>query len=181
MVKNKKIYKALSVVLVLQLVLVAVFALYNCTVYNKCDAEENLFKIKLRNVQLSSYYLELYTPLLDNLWNNKTAVTTDENGFAVFKEKKKSEKTDNYFIYNYKTKFEIIDTECIVYPEGKSFDNCRALLNNLLPDGAVDFYLSEATKPVYLTAYIYKGVFLPKELYVEDELVLIFDKDKVLL
>lgn len=177
--KNKKLSVLLCSVLAIQLLFGCAFAAWNCAIYRNCDNEENLFKIKISNVQLSDYFLELYISQMDDLWYKKTVLTTDENGFAVFSEKEKGEKTDNYFHYNYKTAFDMIESECIVCPEGKTFAECKSILNGLLPEDS-EFYMSEATKPVYLTAYVYKGVFLPKELYVDGELVLRFDKDKAL-
>ncbi len=177
--KNKKLYVIVSFVLAIQLLVCAGFVLWNADIYNNCDNEENLYIIKIRNVQLTNYYLELYHPRMDDMWNKKMVVTTDENGIAVFSEKKRGEKTANYFRYSYKVSFDMIESESVVCPEGKTFDECKSILNSLLPEGA-EFFLSESTKPVYLTAYVYKGIFLPKELYVDGELVLLFDKDKVL-
>lgn len=177
--KNKKFYAIVSVVLAVQFLVCAAFALWNGDIYKNCDNEENLYTIKVRNAQLSEYWLELYVYEMDNIWNKKIVAETDENGISALKVKEDSDKTDNYFYYGGRFSFDMITTDCIVYPEGKSFADCRTLLNSLLPEGA-EFYLSESTKPVYLTAYIYKGVFLPHELYVDGELVLMFDKDKAL-
>lgn len=178
--KNKKLYVIISVVLAVQLLVCAGFALWNADIYNNCDNEENLYTIKIRNVQLTEYWLELYLyDYMDDIWNKQLVPVTDENGVSKFKVKENSDKTDNYFYYGGRISFDMIDTECIVSPEGKSFEECKALLNSLLPEGA-EFFLSESTKPVYLTAYIYKGVFLPHELYVDGELVLMFDKNKAL-
>lgn len=178
--KNKKLYVIVSLVLAVQLLVCVGFALWNGDIHKNCDNEENLYTIKIRNVQLTEYWLELYLyDYMDDIWNKKLVPVTDENGNLTLKTKENSDKTDNYFYYGGKMGFDMIETDCIVYPEGKTFKDCRAFLNSLLPEGA-EFFLSESTKPVYLTAYIYKGVFLPHELYVDGELVLMFDKDKAL-
>lgn len=166
--KNKKVLSVISIVFVLQIIVCAFLGSYNLYVYNNCEKLSPEYKIKLEGAEIEPYYVYLH-PLDDEYyyWGD-VMIYEGEDGFAEFKEKEKQEKGNNYF--NYWKEIDLIDRARAKFPDGKTQAELESIINTS----------RNAKKETYITGYVYKGMFVPKALYIEGELVLRFDKEKLI-
>ena len=165
--KNKKVLSVVSIVFVLQIIVCGILGGYNLYVYNNCEKLSPEYKIKLQGAEIEPYYVYVH-PLEDDYYWGDVMIYEGEDGFAVFKEKEKTDKGNNYF--NYWREVDLIDRECVIFSEDKTQAELESIINTS----------RNRNKETYLTCCVYKGMFLPKALYIEGELVLRFDKEKLI-
>ncbi len=178
--KNKtKIFIALA--LVLQLFIPSYLLIHHYSLINNALDEETEYCFKLRSIEFKTQNWEwtntekdadfLYFSIYDTLgmYDKRIAVSTDENGLAVLSELKNKRQTDSWFDYDYYNNGCGFDSGEFAFEPGiDTYDIITELRNQYSWFNRND----ENREYAFVTAKVYKGLFIPTAIYFRGEKIL---------
>ena len=177
---NKKLKIVIALTLIIQL-LIPSYLLYHH--YSAIDFALNHsldYRFKLLDIGLYGYDEDNDDPLEDidlfleiggihNYYGEKIAVTVGEDGFADLAELKSKKDTDCWFDYDYCYKNSNFSYGEFTFEDGV---DVKALRKEINESYAWASDLHENGSFAYVTAKVYKGVFIPTAIYVRGEKVI---------
>ena len=182
--KNKNLKIFIIVVLLVQIILPAGLLGYHYSLYNYALNNTPDFKLQVSWLDLHSYGENgeilynnhgnseevLYIDIADTYYNKDTAVTTGPDGFAVLTEVQNKKLNKYWFSYeNYcklgsfskeEGEFEYVDT-----PEAQKIISEWIGYYQYYEWDGIDY---KGGNTVYITAKVYKGIFIPIAVYKDD-------------
>ena len=99
---------------------------------------------------------------IDGLWDKKIAVSLNENGVSVVEELEDKKQTDVWFDYDYYKQSRYLSPDEITFSPDRSV---RSIISDIRSEYSWFNRNDEYKTYAYVTAKIYKGVFIPTAIY----------------
>lgn len=168
---TRKIKAFLALSLVIQLLIPAYLLIHHYSVTNTAleSATEYRFRINSMHFDIFSDVdvyeckeISFSVEEIVGFYNQKIAVSLNENGMPVLEELKDKKQTDTWFDYDY------YDQKTNLYPEDFTFADgidIQRTIRKIKSEYSWFNRKDENKTYAYLTAKIYKGVFIPTAIY----------------
>ena len=170
MTRKAKVF--LCFALIIQLVIPAYLLSHHYSVMNTALESATEYRFRINNIDFDYYTdvdnnyvcteITFRVEEIDGLYNRKIAVSLNENGFPVVEELKDKKQTDIWFDYDYyKQSRELSSDEFTFAPDRNATDVIKRIRKEYSWFNRND----ENKTYAYVTAKIYKGVFIPTAIY----------------
>lgn len=170
---NKKLKIIVSVLLIIQLALPVYFLVHYCSTVSYAVRNAPEYKFDLEYLHISDYdddknslSFEISGPSY-----RTAAITTTINGFAVITSYNGKKKTDSWFSRNFYAANTFFPEDKYILEPGADIQLLKQRFSEQKLIGLADEKFIAAT---YITAKVYKGVFIPTALYYENQKILTF-------
>lgn len=180
---TRKIKAFLALTLIIQLLIPAYLLIHHYSVTNTAleSATEYRFRINSMHFDIFSDVdvyeckeISFSVEEIVGFYNQKIAVSLNENGMPVLEELKDKKQTDIWFDYDYYRQKTNLYTEDITFSDGIDIQSTiRKIKSEYSWFNRKDEYKTYA----YLTAKIYKGVFIPTAIYFNGIKVITINND----
>ena len=183
---NKKLKLILALTLIVQLLIPAGFLYHHYTAIDYALNHSPEYKFKLLDIDFwDSDFMKDESDITDhpisievggarNYYNKKIAVTVGEDGFADLAELDSQLQTSCWFDYDYYRKNSNIYQNEFSFEDGVDIKALVTEINQTY-GWASDFH--ENGSYAYVTAKVYRGVFIPTAIYVKGEKVITIHLD----
>lgn len=178
--KNKKLKIIIALTLILQLILPLYLLSYHYSAYDEAINETADFKLPLEYLDiydmhdtgeavqhLSFEIKDIYEHYMEDI-----EVTVGEDGFAGMSPSKNKNLNKNWFTFKYYYNSNYCTSEEYEYVEGVDVTKLIYTVNALRVEDV------GTPEGFYVTAKIYKGLFIPTAIYMDNEKVIEFVLDK---
>ena len=178
--KNKKLKIIIALTLILQLILPLYLLSYHYSAYDEAINETADFKLPLEYLDiynmhdtgeavqhLSFEIKDIYDHYMEDI-----EVTVGEDGFAGMSPSKNKNLNKNWFTFKYYYNSNYCTSEEYEYVEGVDVTKLIYTVNALRVEDV------GTPEGFYITAKIYKGLFIPTAIYMDNEKVIEFVLDK---
>ncbi len=170
---NKKLKIIVSVLLIIQLALPVYFLVCHCYTVSYAVRNAPEYKFDLEYLHISDYDDDKNSLSFEisGLSYRTAAITTTINGFAVITSYNGKKKTDSWFSRNFYAANTFFPEDKYSLEPGADIQMLKQRFSEYKlieqPDG-------KFVSATYITAKVYKGVFIPTALYYEDQKILTF-------
>lgn len=181
---NKKLKAFISLAIVIQLLVPSFLLVHHYSVLSTAKQLETEYTFEISRIYFNNYYFD-YTEGAATLkqdgpmefdtdavisWGNKKikVIASPQNNVIDTQELKSGETADSWFYSKYYRQNSVIDAEKYSFEPGVNGEEIKAVLRreySILKD-------KEDREPAYLTAKIYKGLFLPTAIYFKGEKII---------
>jgi hypothetical protein len=176
MMKNKKLKIIIIATLVLQLILPLCLLTYHYSAYDEAVSQTTEFRFPLEYIDIYNIYdtadsvQQIGFSIKDiyDYYNEDIEVTVGENGFAEMSEAKNKSLNKNWFTFKYYYSSNYYTSEEYEYVEGVNKTDIISRIDALRMEDIPNF------EDFYLTAKVYKGLFIPTAIYYEGGKVIEF-------
>lgn len=170
---NKKLKIIVSVLLIIQLALPVYFLVHHCSTvsYAVRNAPEFKFDIEFLHISDKDNNTLFYEISGLSYRNKKVAITNTINDFAIMTEYNGKKKTDNWFTIRYYSGNTVFSEKEYTFEPGADTEMLKQRFSEQKLIELPDEKFIAAT---YITAKVYKGVFIPTALYYENQKILTF-------
>lgn len=176
---NKKLKFILVFILIIQLIMPVGLLTYHYTLHSKVMTESPEFKFRLESIDVYQVYdtgegdERLYFDVKDifQLYHEDIAVTVGEDGYAHMLPCENKELNKHWFTFEYYYNKSYVNNDSYVYEDGVDVAELHHKIYNT--------YSKDVSKPYgfYMTAKVYKGIFIPVAIYIEDSKVITFKNE----
>lgn len=176
---NKKVKIFIIAVLILQILAPAGLLTHHYTLHDNAMKYSPDFKFRLEGIDI--YQIKdtgegdeiLYFDVVDlfRFYHDDIAVTVDADGFAQMSLSENKLLNKYWFTFEYCYGKRYVSGDSFVYEEGVDVSELHKKINKI--------YGKDIEKPegFYVTAKVYRGVFIPVAIYIEDTKVISFLND----
>lgn len=174
--KSKRIKILLVLTVVIQLLIPAYLLGEHYTKQATAMSQTEEYKFRILSIYFSDYsgFMNFYVGGIDDLYDKEIEVTVGEDGFADFSELKDKRKTDRWFDCRYcliKSNFENGE---YTFEEGVDVKQLKSRIRQAF-SWTSDIH--ENSSFAYVTAKVYKGVFIPTAVFIEGEKVITINNE----
>ena len=173
---NKKLKFILVFILIIQILMPVGLLTYHYTLHSKVMTESPEFKFRLDGMDIYDIYdtgegdENLYFDVKDifQLYHEDIAVTVGEDGYAHMELAEDKKLNKHWFTFEYCYNKSYVNSDSYVYEEGIDIAELHRKINKI--------YGKDIEKPdgFYVTAKVYRGIFIPIAIYIEDTKVISF-------
>ena len=173
--KRLKIFTAL--VLVLQLLIPSFILVYNKEITDNAIRNGTEYSFRLNHLYLNrsltpetenySLYFHVSSGNLNFYYADEISVTVNSDGFASLSKRKNTDTGDSWFIYKSLDSTMRQSEDSFSPTEGLTYRELFLTLNQLKNEE--DYTLPDRA---YVTAKVYKGIFIPTAIYLDGEKIL---------
>lgn len=169
---TRKAKVLLILTLIIQLIIPAYLLSHHYSVTNTALESATEYRFRINSIDFGYYKdeynnfvcdeIRFYVEEIDGLRNKKIAVSLNENGLPVVEELEDKKQTDIWFDYDYYKQSRELSADDITFsPDSSATDIIRKISREYSWFNRNDEYKTYA----YVTAKIYKGVFIPTAIY----------------
>ncbi len=180
---NKKLKIFLALTLVIQLLVPSFLLIHHYSVLSTAKNLETEYKFELSHLAFDDRYVHenSFAKIEDGAlefdiaegWRiskaKVTPVLSPQNNVITLQELKDNDKTDVWFYYRYYRQNSTIEPERFSFEPGVDKGSVKLAIRTEYYNYKVD---AEEKEPAYLTAKIYKGVFIPTAIYFRGEKII---------
>ena len=178
--KNKKLKIIIIASLILQLLLPLYLLSYHYSAYDEAVSQTEEFKFRLGYLDIYNIYdtgdavqhLSFEIKDIYDFYENDIEVTVGDDGFAEMALSKDKNRNKHWFTFKYYYSSDFYTSEEYEYAEGVDVTRLIYTVN------ALDNYDVENPDGFYVTAKVYKGLFIPTAIYYDGIKVIIFNIEK---
>ena len=172
---NKKLKIIVSVLLIIQLALPVYFLVHHCSTVSYAVRNAPEYKFGIEYLHISDYTENKNSLAFEisglSYRTKKAAITSTINGFAVISSYNGKQKTDSWFSRNFYAVNTFFPEDKYILEPGADIQLLKQRFSEQKLIGLADEKFIAAT---YITAKVYKGVFIPTALYYENQKILTF-------
>ena len=180
MMKNKKLKIIIIASLILQLLLPLYLLTYHYSAYDEAMNETDDFRFRLEYLDIYDMYdtgegvqhLDFKIKDIYEFYGDDIEVTVGTDGFAEMALSKDKNLNKHWFTYKYYYSSNFYSSEEYEYAEGVDVTKLIYTVNALHSEDV------ENPDGFYMTAKVYKGIFIPTAIYWENEQVISFKTEK---
>lgn len=180
MMKNKKLRIIVAAALILQLVLPLYLLSYHYSAYDEAINETADFKLQLEYLDIydmhdtgeAVQHLSFEIKDIYDYYMEDISVTVGEDGFAKMSPSKNKNINKHWFTFKYYYSSNFYTSQEYEYAEGVDVTKLIYTVNALRLDDV------DTPEGFYVTAKIYKGLFIPTAIYMDNEKVIEFVIEK---
>ena len=174
---NKKLKIFIALTLALQLLIPSFILVYNKEITDNAIRNGTEYSFRLNHLYLNRsltsetesytlrYEINGYNLLLYSM--DEISVTENPNGFAALSKRENSDTGDSWFRYKSLSESMFLTDDCFTPAEGLT---CRDLF--LLTNELKNKEKHTISDRAYVTAKVYKGIFIPDAIYLDGEKIL---------
>ena len=176
MAKNKKLRIFIIAVLILQILMPAGLLYHHYSLHSRARKDSPEFKFRLESIDVYQIYdtgegderLDFYVEDLFQYYHDDIAVTVGDDGYAHMAKPENKRLNKHWFTFNYCYDKSQMNNDNYVYEDGVDVAELHHKIYNT--------YGKDVSKPdgFYVTAKVYKGIFIPVAIYIENEKVISF-------
>lgn len=178
MMKNKKLKIIIVASLILQLILPLYLLSYHYSAYDEAISQTEEFKFRLSYLDIYNIYdtgdavqhLSFEIKDIYDFYGNDIEVTEGEDGFAEMSSSINKSLNKNWFTFKYYYESNYYSSEEFYFAEGVDATKLVYTINALHEEDVLN------PEGFYVTAKVYKGIFIPTALYYDGAKVIIFIK-----
>ena len=171
---TRKIKAFLSLTLIIQLLIPAYLLVGHYSVMDTALTSATEYRFRINSIKFDYYVdtdnsynyvceeISLRVEEIDSLHNKKIAVSLNENGIPVLEELKNKNQTDIWFDYDYYEQYCKLSADEFTFSPDRS---PRSIITDIRSEYSWFNRNDENKTYAYLTAKIYKGVFIPTAIY----------------
>ncbi len=171
---TRKIKVFLSITLIIQFLIPAYLLSHHYSVMNTALESGTEYRFKITSIEFDYYTADdnEYEYICENiyfriaeinaLYNGKIAVSLDENGLPVLEVLKDKKQTDSWFDYDYYSQCCDISADKFTFSPDM---NTREIIRRINSEYSWFNRNDEDKTYAYLSAKIYKGIFIPTAIY----------------
>lgn len=173
---NKKLRIFVIVTLIIQLLLPLCLMCSHYSDYNYAMTESPEFKFRLEYINVYDIYnsgegderLDFDVLDLFRFYQEDIAVTVGSDGFVIMSHPENKRLNKHWFTFKYCYSTSQLNSGNYIYEAGVDIAELHRKINRT--------YSKDVEKPegFYITAKVYKGVFIPIAIYIEDQKVITF-------
>ncbi len=173
---NKKLKFILVFILIIQILMPVGLLTYHYTLHSKVMTESPEFKFRLDGLSIYDIYdsgeddEEIFFDVCDlfEFYHQDIAVTVGEDGYAHMLPSENKKLNKHWFTFEYCYNKSYVNNDSYVYEEGIDIAELHRKINKI--------YGKDIEKPdgFYVTAKVYRGIFIPIAIYIEDTKVISF-------
>ena len=173
---NKKFKLIIVAILIIQLLMPVGLLTYHYTLHSRAMTESPEFRFKLDGMDIYDIYdtgegvERLCFDVIDifQLYNEDIAVTVGEDGYAHMLPSENKKLNKHWFTFEYYYNKSYVNNDSYVYEDGINVAELHRKINKI--------YGKDIEKPdgFYVTAKVYRGIFIPLAIYIEDTKVISF-------
>ena len=180
MMKNKKLKIIIALALILQLLLPLYLLSYHYSAYDEAVSQTTEFKFRLEYLDIYDVYdtgngvqnLDFSIKDIYDYYNEDIEVTVGEDGFAKMSASKDKNRNKNWFTFKYYYESNFYSSEEYEYAEGVDVTKLIYTINALYEEDVI------TPEGFYITAKVYKGIFIPTAIYWENEKIISLKTEK---
>ena len=180
MMKNKKLKIIIIASLILQLLLPLYLLSYHYSAYDEAVSQTEEFKFRLGYLDIYDLYdtgegvqhMDFQIKDIYEFYGDDIEVTVGTDGFAEMALSKDKNRNKHWFTFKYYYNSDFYTSEEYEYAEGVDVTKLIYTVN------ALDNYNVENPDGFYVTAKVYKGLFIPTAIYYDGVKVIIFNIEK---
>lgn len=176
---NKKLRLFVIISLVIQILLPLYLLYTHYSDHNYAMAESPTFKFRLESIDVYEIYdsgegserLDFHVLDLFQYYQDDIAVTVGADGYAQLSEVENKRLNKHWFTFKYCYSISQRNNGNYIYEAGVDIAALHRKINRI--------YRWDIEKPegFYVTAKVYKGVFIPIAIYIEDQKVITFTQE----
>lgn len=178
--KNKKLRLFVIAILILQILMPAGLLYHHYSLHSRAMNDPREFKFRLDNIDIYDIYNSgegderLSFDILDlfDYYHQDIAVTIGNDGYAQMSLAENKMFNKYWFTFKYCYSKSYANNDNYTYEDGVDVAELHKMINRI--------YSKDIKKPdnFYITAKVYKGVFIPIAIYIEDVKVITFSNNK---
>ena len=180
MMKNKKLKIIITATLVLQLILPLYLLAYHYSAYDEAVNQTEDFSFRLEYLDIYDIYdtgegvqnLNFEIKDIYDYYGEDIEVTVGEDGFAEMSGAKNKALNKHWFTFKYYYESNDFTSEEYEYTEGTDVTRLIYDVNSLHAENVKN------PEGFYMTAKVYKGIFIPTAIYFDGEMVISFHIEK---
>lgn len=169
---TRKAKVLLILTLIIQLIIPAYLLSHHYSVTNSALTSATEYRFRINSIDFGYYKdednnfvcdeIRFYVEEIDGLRNKKIAVSLNENGLPVLEELKDKKQTDIWFDYDYYKQSRELSADDITFSPNR---NMTEIIADIRSEYSWFNRKDENKTYAYVTAKIYKGVFIPTAIY----------------
>ncbi|MBR3976042.1 MAG: hypothetical protein IKJ88_09315 [Clostridia bacterium] len=169
---TRKAKVLLILTLIIQLIIPAYLLSHHYSVTNSALMSATEYRFRINSIDFGYYKdednnfvcdeIRFYVEEIDGLRNKKIAVSLNENGLPVLEELKDKKQTDIWFDYDYYKQIRELSADDITFSPNR---NMTEIIADIRSEYSWFNRKDENKTYAYVTAKIYKGVFIPTAIY----------------
>ncbi|MBQ2758548.1 MAG: hypothetical protein IJE93_02145 [Clostridia bacterium] len=169
---TRKAKVLLILTLIIQLIIPAYLLSHHYSVTNSALMSATEYRFRINSIDFGYYKdednnfvcdeIRFYVEEIDGLRNKKIAVSLNENGLPVLEELKDKKQTDIWFDYDYYKQSRELSADDITFSPNR---NMTEIIADIRSEYSWFNRKDENKTYAYVTAKIYKGVFIPTAIY----------------
>lgn len=169
---TRKAKVLLILTLIIQLIIPAYLLSHHYSVTNSALTSATEYRFRINSIDFGYYKdednnfvcdeIRFYVEEIDGLRNKKIAVSLNENGLPVLEELKDKKQTDIWFDYDYYKQSRELSADDITFSPDR---NMTEIIADIRSEYSWFNRKDENKTYAYVTAKIYKGVFIPTAIY----------------
>ena len=180
MMKNKKLKIIIIASLILQLLLPLYLLSYHYSAYDEAVSQTEEFKFRLGYLDIYDLYdtgegvqhMDFRIKDIYDFYMQDIEVTVGDDGFAVMALSKDKNRNKHWFTFKYYYESNYYSSEEYDYAEGVDVTKLIYTVNSLRAEDVKN------PEGFYMTAKVYKGIFIPTAIYFDGVKVITFNVEK---